>query len=714
MAIYNNFLFKQLDWNYYLDDLTARDYTQTYNFRYETEEITRAIEEIYTLESEEKIQSRDVVVKTDIDLAIFRLFRNIYRNEILYILANQGIYDDGYGDEFYGIYSGELTYDEKNRQTFDLFISFLTKENYDKMTALWEKFEEEYETQINNERETVINNYLSEFQAHMKTLKNAPHFYYYIKTDGNVYSNTDVEPDKFIEHYKYSFYVQDYDDWEVQSVYYEKYYQNLNHDSIVEDVMYAFDEGFIEMKNEEFASVIKEMWAHPILIAIFALAFAVCIFYLAFITVKQEENKQGDVKSHPLDKLPLELTLGFIILAIIGIYDIQYNLHWLSRIQDDNMPVYNITIIPYISLNTAACMAIIAVCIFLFLSIVRRVKNKKLLKSSLLYMIYSPFGKIYESGTPMRKTVGIVIVIGLLTMIPFVGFLTIPLAIWFIYRRVYEYMQIKEGVKRIKNGVYDEPVNLNGNSEFKQIADDLNNITQGISDEVERRTKSERLKTELIVNVSHDIRTPLTSVINYTDLLKKEKIDNENIKKYVDIIDVKSKRLKVLIDDLFDASKAASGNIAVNMEQVDINALITQGLGELDDKIKASGLDFKVKLPEQKIIAKADGKLLWRAIQNLLSNVLKYSLEKSRVYIDVFAKDNKAYIEIKNISNKELNIPEDELFERFKRGDESRSSEGSGLGLDIAKSLMLCQNGDLQIKVDGDLFKAIILIDSRR
>jgi len=265
-------------------------------------------------------------------------------------------------------------------------------------------------------------------------------------------------------------------------------------------------------------------------------------------------------------------------------------------------------------------------------------------------------------------------------------------------------------VQNIKNGAVGSKIEINGEGELARLSANINEISEGLSEEVERRIKSERLKTELIVNVSHDIKTPLTSVLTYVDLLKKEETDNENIKKYTQVIAKKSDRLKSLIDDLFEASKAASGNIAVSFEQVDIGALITQGLGELDDKVQSSSLDFRVNMPDTKLLAWADGRLLWRVLENLLSNVFKYSLENSRVYIDVFDDKDNAYIEIKNISANELNIPADEITERFKRGDESRNSEGSGLGLDIAKSLMHCQNGELFISVDGDLFKAKLKI----
>ena len=221
--------------------------------------------------------------------------------------------------------------------------------------------------------------------------------------------------------------------------------------------------------------------------------------------------------------------------------------------------------------------------------------------------------------------------------------------------------------------------------------------------------KSERMKTELITNVSHDIRTPLTSIITYIDLLKNEQ-DEAKREEYIEILEQKSQRLKILTDDLFEAAKATSGNIPVTLEKIELVSLITQGLGELDDKIREGNLEFKFNYTKNKVFIKADGRLFWRAVENLFSNILKYALEGSRVYIEIIEGEHEVTLTIKNISAYELNISADELMERFKRGDESRSSQGSGLGLSIAKSLIELQKGSFKIEIDGDLFKAIIKI----
>ena len=207
--------------------------------------------------------------------------------------------------------------------------------------------------------------------------------------------------------------------------------------------------------------------------------------------------------------------------------------------------------------------------------------------------------------------------------------------------------------------------------------------------------------------MSHDIRTPLTGIITYVGLLKKE-TDPSKVQEYIEVLDQRAQRLKVLTDDLFEAAKASSGNIPTNLEKINIVSLITQGLGELNDKIEASQLDFKINHPKEAVYIKADGRLFWRAVENLLSNIFKYALQGSRVYIDIEDLGNEVLLTFKNISAYELNISADELMERFKRGDEARSSQGSGLGLSIAKSLIDIQKGRFNIQVDGDLFKAMI------
>ena len=267
---------------------------------------------------------------------------------------------------------------------------------------------------------------------------------------------------------------------------------------------------------------------------------------------------------------------------------------------------------------------------------------------------------------------------------------------------------MEQGAKAAGGGRYDNPIAVTG-GELGSIATSINNISDGIHAAVMERLKSERLKTELITNISHDIRTPLTSLITYTDLLKSEGLDSEGAPEYLEILIQKSVRLKTLTDDLFEASKAASGNIKVQMENLDLTDHVHQVLGELEEKVRASGLDFRLDLPEHALVY-ADGKLLWRIMANLLSNVFKYALTGSRVYIDIVPENEWYRLDIKNISERPLNVDPSELTERFKRGDDARGGEGSGLGLSIAQSFVQSQGGRFELSIDGDLFKVSLYL----
>ncbi len=243
---------------------------------------------------------------------------------------------------------------------------------------------------------------------------------------------------------------------------------------------------------------------------------------------------------------------------------------------------------------------------------------------------------------------------------------------------------------------------------FKEQGENLNSIAQGLNVVVEERMKSERLKTELITNVSHDIKTPLTSIINYADLIVEEPTENAKITEYADVLKRQSARLKKLIEDLMEASKAATGNIEVNMLPCEVGVLLTQTMGEYEQRLSELGLELIVKQPQQPVHIMADGKLLWRVFDNLLNNICKYAMRGTRVYLTVEDREDMAVIAFKNISRYPLEISAEDLIERFVRGDKSRHTEGNGLGLSITQSLTQLQEGQLELTVDGDFFKVVL------
>ena len=292
---------------------------------------------------------------------------------------------------------------------------------------------------------------------------------------------------------------------------------------------------------------------------------------------------------------------------------------------------------------------------------------------------------------------------------PILSLTIVVLYVYYLIKKLAYLSYIMEGTERIKGGDIHYKLDIIDDDNFSNLAENINNIGEGLDKAIYNQLKSERLKSELITNVSHDLKTPLTSIINYIELIKKEEdIKPEHIKDYVNVLDSKSKRLKVLIEDLFEASKASSGNLELNMEKIDITQLLRQAIGEMEEKLSNANLDLKLRAPEEKTYIMADGKKLYRVLENLLSNISKYSLDNTRVYIDIIEENDKVKLTMKNISSYELNFDPEEIMERFKRADESRNTEGSGLGLAIARDLVNAQGGRFEIDIDGDLFKSVV------
>ena len=278
-----------------------------------------------------------------------------------------------------------------------------------------------------------------------------------------------------------------------------------------------------------------------------------------------------------------------------------------------------------------------------------------------------------------------------------------------LFKRSAEQGEIVDGINKIRDGEVEFKLateNLHGAS--KEMADAVNNIGEGIRKAVKTSMKDEQMKTDLITNVSHDIKTPLTSIINYVDLLKRLKMEQEPAKSYIEILDSKAQRLKQLTDDLVEASKISSGNIELNKEKLNLTELINQSIGEFSERFEELNLQMIFSAGDAPAYIFADSRRMWRVVENLFNNICKYALEGTRVYIDMAVEEGKIEASFKNISKQQMNISPDELTERFIRGDSSRSTEGSGLGLSIAKNLIQVQGGTFDIFLDGDLFKVVV------
>ena len=280
--------------------------------------------------------------------------------------------------------------------------------------------------------------------------------------------------------------------------------------------------------------------------------------------------------------------------------------------------------------------------------------------------------------------------------------IAVPVVLWIIL----QFDRICRRTKGMAEGDLSTPIETKGMFwTFKNHAEDINRIQKGMNTAVEERMKSERLKTELITNVSHDIKTPLTSIINYTDLLSKEEPESPAAREYVKVLSRQAERLKKLLEDLIEASKASTGSLTLQKEECDVSVILAQATAEFEDKLKKADLQLMVSQPETRTLILADGRYLWRIFENLLSNICKYALEGTRVYLDVKKEHGNVSVTCKNISREPLNISGDELLERFVRGDGSRNTEGSGLGLSIADSLARLMGGSMHLEIDGDLFK---------
>lgn len=442
---------------------------------------------------------------------------------------------------------------------------------------------------------------------------------------------------------------------------------------------------------------------------------SVAIGLLSLILYSINKSKLFKKQYLKLSKIPIEIYIGFI--CIVGYYSSMY-----------------FSYIPSISIKFTFILLVM-----MFISYVNTFNDKKnILKNSLIVKLYSYIKKLCISIKKNMKKIPLIsrlIIIGIISIvvISFVMLILytnwywqdskltlvicilvpscfISLIVLYFIKQIIYINEIIEGADKIKNGEINHKIEIKGNNNFTVLAENINNISQGLDNAIDEKVKSERMKSELITNVSHDLKTPLTAIINYIGLVKKEEnIQPEYLKDYVNILDKKSKRLKLLIDDLFEASKASSGNISFNIEKLDINQLLKQSIGENEEKLTKSNLDIKLKLPEEKVYINCDGKRMYRVFENLLSNISKYSLENTRVYIETKIVDDNVYISMKNISSYELNFEANEISERFKRGDLSRNTEGSGLGLAIAKDLVELQQGQFNIEIEADLFKVELI-----
>lgn len=499
---------------------------------------------------------------------------------------------------------------------------------------------------------------------------------------------------------------------------------SINTDFPIQDNFYtdkqAYDAYAPYLKQAAFGSVFC------------TIVFLLILIWLTVIAGKKEDSEELHLTA--FDRWKTEV--GAVFIIVIWIFPVflimstwgniftsgvsyvvkgYYTMDYTGAYSGSYLNISDLAAAGIIAVYTAACFLVG------YLSLIRRIKAKTLWKNSLLRDILLFFKEFWENRNSIVKVIFIAAAFILLALFIIAindGIVSVLLififegaaAFYIVVKNTIAKSRLRKGIQEIASGNVDYQIPLEGlRGENLHTAKMMNNIGSGLQCAVEEGMKSERLKTDLITNVSHDIKTPLTSIINYVDLLKRENFDDPKIQGYLDILEEKAQRLKTLTEDVVEASKVSSGNIVLELMDVDLVELINQTAGEFAEKFEKKELKMIQNLTEEPAIIHVDGRRIWRVLENIYNNAAKYAMSGTRVYADLWVDEGKVSFSLKNISESALNISADELSERFIRGDISRSTEGSGLGLSIAKSLTEMQGGEFKLYLDGDLFKVTIV-----
>ena len=512
--------------------------------------------------------------------------------------------------------------------------------------------------------------------------------YYYYITDGvKTYSNSQNVDKSFFAQYDNAFYAYENGNWTlgentnstgITSYYIDKKYT----------VYISYPNEFMKEKQQEWE--VSRKILIPFSISIIILAVLILILIIFLICVTGRKSNDDKLYLTGIDKIYSDILFAcfipFAALWIMSISDLYYSgIYYINQI-------YSII---WIGIITAF---VSVMCGLILLSLARKAKAGKLFKHTLIYSVYytvcdffkSLFdGRMFEKNSLTKslfyRQLIFITVSGFLLFLTFVLF---PVSALCLLPPILEIVIIYWYIK--------------GNNKT------FEDINKGFNESLGEQMRAERMKIALVTNVSHDLKTPLTSIISYVDLLSKEENLSETVQDYINILSEKAYRLKNIVSDLFDLAKSTSGDIPLELESLDIKKLIQQTLAVMEDEIEKSGLQIKIKLPENPVNIFSDGKKLYRVFQNIIDNALKYSLTGTRVYVELEEINGKAIATIKNTAGYEMDFTADEILQRFSRGDKSRTTEGSGLGLSIAESFTSVCGGNLKVEVDGDLFKVTI------
>lgn len=613
-------------------------------------------------------------------------FENLYKGSILSnVEANYSKVKDTNGEEILTDLNEDTEFKTENGYIY--YKTYLENRNFKFLII-----DNKTNTAITNLTQTMRTDSVDKIKEELS--KNSYYWNYENKEVKTNISNLSIEDIKYVYQYKTL----------------EENYDCTIYTSINEDVTQFHDDYYnLYITYKICTNSVKTAIINIIITLVLVIVSAILITIYA-----GRKRNFKEIQLELIDKIPLEIILvamfiPSIMLLFLGI-ELSYSLNIATIIGNIGILIimYSIALISYES-------------------IVRRIKTNTILKNTIIYRlckwIKNGVKNIFNNFSLAAKIIVILACMLIFTLIfsnwGFTGIILLiamyVFAFKYYFGNITKFLNIKNTVKKIYEG--DTKVRLQEDEYtgvLKELCIYVNDIAGGFTNAIDKSLKSERMKTELITNVSHDIKTPLTSIINYVDLLKKEDIQNEKAKEYLDILEQKSQRLKRLTEDLIEASKASSGNIKLDMKKINVNELIKQISGEFEDKFKNKNLDLNIEIPKEDVFILADSRYLYRVMENMYTNIEKYAMENSRVYVDLLEENKKVKIEIKNISKEKLNISANELMERFVRGESSRNTEGSGLGLSIAQSLTKLQKGEFGIYLDGDLFKVIISFNKEK
>ena len=609
---------------------------------------------------------------------------------------------------YYGIMDGVITSSTVIVDVEDTYeVKLIDSEIPNDLLNNYNEYSELVSSKLRSYKNMYIQNQLDEFNLMKDDLTNYVNFYYYIENAQGFRVSGNMKKDDITSLERYIILDRAFlfDKMNMYTSYYHDVIENgdyILYAGIPETFVYGdkFYDDSIEFKTRQ------EIF--PYLAGGLILSFLVALVLVAYLVrVSGQQEKGGEVKLKAIDKVYNDIQLGFSLCSVAGLlYLMAYtsaNIYFYSY---DNYDVHF-----YMGFSALLLvMAVLAVCIVLgFLcSMSRQLKEKRLINNTLIVTIVKKIGL----AITRRSFIGWVMILFItytiiLCIIPepeIIVFLIGPIAGIILLHNLRSITKIMSAAKSASKGDYRNIDTNKVTSMFSDFATDVNNIQSGLKSSIQEAVKGERMKADLVTNVSHDLKTPLTSIISYVDLLDREELNNPTAEKYVGVLVEKSERLKQLIDDLIEASKASTGNLSVEKTKINLKELMLQACGEFEEKAKSSKLEFRIATNGEVNIF-ADGKHMWRIYENLLTNVIKYAMVNSRIYIDIYKEAGFGVMVMKNVSQNEITVNPENLTERFVRGDSARTTEGSGLGLSIANSLALIQEGKFDISVDGDMFK---------